>query len=82
MAFPQSIEVSVPNDDLPEEIKADYLEAAKIARLSTRGSAALLRLVIQKICIYLGEKGKNLNSDIGKLVKRGLPIKFRNRLIL
>jgi len=65
--------VPLPNQDLSEEIKEDYLEARDILNKSPRGSAALLRLAIQKLCIEFGGKGKNLNQDIGELVKNELP---------
>jgi hypothetical protein len=52
MLFPAYDFVIAPNDDLPEEIRADFIEAAKIIDLSSRGSAALLRLCIQKLCKY------------------------------
>ena len=32
----------------------------------------LIRLVIQKLCIELGEEGKRIDDDIASLVKKGL----------
>ena len=40
----------------------------------------MLRLAIQKLCIQLGEKGLDLNTDIGNLVKKGLPQKVQQSL--
>jgi hypothetical protein len=62
-----------PNPDLPKDIRRDYLEAASILGRSPRGAAALLRLAVQKLCKLFGQPGKDLNSDIGKLVADGLP---------
>jgi len=73
MIYPNIVAIDEPNEDLPEDIKNDYREAASILNKSPRGAAALLRLAVQKICIYLGEKGDDLNHDIGNLVKKGLP---------
>jgi hypothetical protein len=70
--YPKTITVSLPNEDLEEEIKLDYLEAANIFNDSVRSSAALLRLALQKLCKQLGEKGDNINDDIGSMVKKGL----------
>lgn len=69
---PKKITVLAPNSDLDEEIRADYLEAARILSDSPRSSAALLRLALQKLCKQLGEKGENINDDIKKMVTKGL----------
>lgn len=72
MIYPKKIIVDQPNNDLSEDIKSDYLEAANILNDSPRSAAALLRLALQKLCKELGEKGENINDDIGNLVKKGL----------
>jgi len=77
---PESTGILSPNDDLEEDIKLDYLEAASIFNKSPRGAAALLRLGIQKLCKQLGETGENINSDISNLVNKGLPIQVQQAL--
>lgn len=67
--YPKKITVSNPNEDLDKDIQNDYLEAANIHSDSPRASAALLRLALQKLCKQLGEKGDNINEEIGNLVK-------------
>lgn len=60
-----------PNADMDEDIRNDFLEAAAVLDTSPRGSAALLRLCVQKLCVQLGEKGRNVNDEIGALVRKG-----------
>lgn len=78
--YPNQSFIEVPNEDLSNEIKNDYIEASNIVNNSPRAAAALLRLAIQKLCIQLGEKGKDLDTDIGNLVKKGLNIQVQKSL--
>ena len=73
MIYPDSPGVVAPNEDLPPEVKEDYLEAASVLQKSPRAAAALLRLALQKLCKQLGGKGENIQKDIDLLVKRGMP---------
>ena len=72
IVYPKRIQVEQPNVDLSEDIKKDYLEAANVLTDSPRSAAAILRLALQKLCKHLGQKGGNINDDIGELVKKGL----------
>ena len=78
--WPLTSEAPEANPDLPPDIRADYEEAGTILNLSPRGAAALLRLVIQKLCAFLETGGKDLNKDIGILVERGLDKKIQQAL--
>lgn len=80
MIVPSSAPVPPPHLDLPESCIGDYNEARDIVARSPRASAALLRLTIQKLLSELGEKGKNINEDIGSLVSKGLPVEVQQAL--
>jgi hypothetical protein len=66
-----SVEIE-PHPDIPGDIKDDFIEAAQILDKSPRGSAALSRLIVQKLMSHLGGEGKDINANIASLVKKGL----------
>lgn len=72
MLFPDFGSAPLPEQDMPPDVKRDYVEAATIAAKSPRGAAALLRLALQKLCKHLGEKGKNINEDIRSLASKNV----------
>ncbi|WP_175753086.1 DUF4145 domain-containing protein [Burkholderia ambifaria] len=80
LIYPEIAPSIMPNADLGDEVKADFIEARSILGTSPRGAAALLRLAVQKLCIQLGESGKNIDSDIASLVKKGLSPKIQRAL--
>lgn len=80
MVHPAISAAPLPSPDLPAELYEDYEEARTIIDRSPRGAAALLRLVVQKLCVHLGKPGCNLNADIAALVSDGLPITIQQAL--
>lgn len=82
MVYPRKVLIEPPNEDLTEEIKSIYNEAAKIVIDSPKGATALLRLALQLLLKQLGKGGKDINNDIKELVKNGLSPKIQKALDL
>ncbi len=80
MVYPSATLGIRPNQDLPDDIKSIFEEARQVAPISARSAAALLRLCIERLCVFLGEKGKSLYDDIASLVKKGLPLDVQKML--
>lgn len=71
-AYPDIV-AEEPNTDMPESVKQLYVEAGLIYNKSPRAACALLRLAIDRLCNELGENDRDINKNIGALVKKGLP---------
>lgn len=80
LIFPAASLAPFPSEDMPEDIAKDFNEARDVLSKSPRLSAALLRLVIQKLCILLVPSEKNLNKAIGILVEKGLASEVQQAL--
>ncbi len=71
IVYPRTSSAPLPSENMPQNVKDDFLEARNIVEPSPRAAAALLRLAIQKLMVEIGERGSNLNEDIGNLVEKG-----------
>lgn len=80
LLYPISTYAPAHHPDMPEDIRNDYEEARLIWATSPRGSAALLRLVVEKLCNHLSGKKGDINTQIGALVKDGLSPKIQKSL--
>lgn len=58
----------------------EEVESIDVYPISHKSACAILRLAVQHLCKELGEKGKNINDDIGSLVSKGLPEKIQKAL--
>lgn len=68
------------NINMPELVKQLFNEAGSIYNKSPRAACALLRLAIEKLCNELGETDRDINKNIGALVKKGLPTTIQQAL--
>lgn len=80
LVCPLKLTSPLPHKDLPASCKSEYDEARHVLPFSPRASAALLRLCIEKICKELGASGKDLNGNVGELVKKGLDPRIQKAL--
>lgn len=80
MIVPSEAPVPPAHNDMPADCIDEYNEARDIVARSPRAASALLRLAVQKLMVVLGESGKNINNDIGDLVKKGLPVQVQQAL--
>ncbi len=81
LIFPNVAEgIPKPNNDMPDDVKEIYIEAGEVLNISPRASAALSRLAIEKLVAHLNAQGKDLNTQIGSLVSKGMPIEIQQML--
>jgi hypothetical protein len=71
IVWPATSSIITPQEDMPADVRADFLEAAAIVDSSPRGAAALLRLAVERLMPHLDAKAKNINASIGLLVAKG-----------
>jgi hypothetical protein len=77
--YPVSGKAPFPLDDMPDEIKREFLEARGILDGSPRSATALLRLALERLISHLGEKD-DIIDNIENLRNRGLDAKFQKAL--
>lgn len=75
LIWPLKSNIELPIDEMPNNIKELYEEARNIFNLSPKGSCAILRLALQKLCNQIAGKDEKTKIDetIKDLVKNGLP---------
>lgn len=80
LVYPVRTIAPEPVEHMPNDVKADFLEARLVVQTSPRSAAALLRLALQKLMPHLGMDGKNINTDIAELTNRGLSSELQTAL--
>lgn len=77
--YPEALCVDDPIEEMNEDIKKLYLEAARIVEYSPKGAGAILRLALQTLIKELGYTG-NINDCIKKMVQNGLDSKIQKAM--
>lgn len=72
LVYPATSSAPKPVENMPDDVKADFLEAREVFDKSPRAAGALLRVGFEKLLGHLGATKTNPNDAIGELVKRGL----------
>lgn len=82
MVYPVHSTAPYPNDDMPDDVKRDFMEAREIVERSPRAAAALLRLATERLVIHLGgDPNSKINTNIQFLVdNKGLRIDIQQAL--
>lgn len=66
--YPEITFAIPPTDDMPNDVKEVYREAALICQKSPRAAAALLRVAMEPLLPHIGAKQNKLNEMIKELV--------------
>ncbi|MFK4492217.1 DUF4145 domain-containing protein [Bradyrhizobium sp. USDA 336] len=80
IVWPATSAIITPIEDMPQDVREVFLEAAAIVDASPRGAAALLRLAVERLMPHLDAQAKNVNASIGLLVAKGLDPKIQKAL--
>ena len=80
LVYPVSSTVEDADEDMPQQAKVLYEEAARILPLSPRAAAALLRAATDKLAEQIEPQGSDLNDRIRHMVKNGLSTEVANGL--
>lgn len=73
MLIPRKMTVPDPSDDVPDNVKAIYIEAGKVLRDSPRASGALMRIALELLLQKINNNSLGLNDNVNKLIESKIP---------
>jgi hypothetical protein len=79
LIYPASSTAPMPVADMPDDVKADYMEARDVFEKSARSAGGLLRIGFEKLFKHLGVTKTKPNDAIGELVQKGLALGTQQR---